>query len=362
MTTILHKRGTGIPPADQLKVGEIAIDTLTGKLYTKQSDGSVVEIGGGSEGGGGDCNIPILDSPPANPELGQQWFSSTDGYLYIWYGAEWVAIGGAGGGGGGGSGGDGGGGSTGTGLAGSARIPDGSVDFWVVSDNGNPADNVFTLGAGDFTVEAWVRTQSSVASIFNSDGGSTQAPAMFISNNGYLRWNNAYAISNLWELPTAKLNAGSWHHIRVCRSSGTHIVYIDGVNRSSECTGSLSDSKNYSTPEKMRLGKHSETPNNAIDYADIRIVRGAALSTGASFTLPTEPVGVADSGETLLCLSFTDNAGTGKDNYLDLSGKNHVITATNNAAGAFASPYNSNPYISMPTEKAQEGGNDADLS
>jgi hypothetical protein len=47
MTTILHKRGTGTPPADQLKVGEIAIDTLAGKLYTKQSDGTVVEIGGG---------------------------------------------------------------------------------------------------------------------------------------------------------------------------------------------------------------------------------------------------------------------------------------------------------------------------
>jgi hypothetical protein len=46
MTTILHKRGTGIPPADQLKAGELAIDTLGGKLYTKQSDGTVVEIGG----------------------------------------------------------------------------------------------------------------------------------------------------------------------------------------------------------------------------------------------------------------------------------------------------------------------------
>ena len=64
--------------------------------------------GGSSGGGGGDCNIPILNSPPANPELGEQWFSSTDGYLYIWYGAEWVAIGGAGGGDGGGSGGGGG--------------------------------------------------------------------------------------------------------------------------------------------------------------------------------------------------------------------------------------------------------------
>jgi hypothetical protein len=95
MTTILHKRGTGQPSPDDLKVGEIAIDTLTGTLYTKQSDGSVVEIGGGSEGGGDvNCNIPILDTPPEDPELGQQWFSSTDGYLYVWYGAEWVAIGG----------------------------------------------------------------------------------------------------------------------------------------------------------------------------------------------------------------------------------------------------------------------------
>ena len=58
--------------------------------------------GGSSGGGGGDCNIPILDSPPDNPELGEQWFSSTDGYLWIWYGAEWIAIGGAGGGGSGG--------------------------------------------------------------------------------------------------------------------------------------------------------------------------------------------------------------------------------------------------------------------
>lgn len=319
--------------------------------------------GGSSGGGGGDCNIDVSENPPAPPyEVGQQFFSTSTGREYVWIGSEWVATSVTGGatGDGGGSGG-GGGGSTGTGLEGSARVPDGSQDFWTVSDNGNTADNVFTLGAGDFTVEAWVRTVSSVASIFNSDGGATQAPALFISNNGYLRWNNAYGISNLWELPAAKLNSGPWHHVRVCRSSGTHIVYIDGVNRSNECTGSLSDSKNYNTPETMRLGKHSENPNNAVDYADVRVVRGAALSTGASFALPTEPVGVADSGETLLCLSFYDFGGTGKDHYLDLSGKDHAITATGNATGSAASPYNSNPYISMPIERTQEDSNDVEL-
>ena len=53
MTTILHKRGTGTPSADDLSVGEIALDTSVGTAYTKLSDGTVVEIGGSAGGGGG---------------------------------------------------------------------------------------------------------------------------------------------------------------------------------------------------------------------------------------------------------------------------------------------------------------------
>ncbi len=46
MTTIVHKRGTGIPAADDLAVGEIAIDTSTGTVYTKNTRGEVVPVGG----------------------------------------------------------------------------------------------------------------------------------------------------------------------------------------------------------------------------------------------------------------------------------------------------------------------------
>jgi hypothetical protein len=55
-----------------------------GKQYARQSE-SWSEV---------DHNIEVSDPAPANPEIGQQWFSSADGYLYVWYGAEWVAIGG----------------------------------------------------------------------------------------------------------------------------------------------------------------------------------------------------------------------------------------------------------------------------
>ena len=52
------KRGSGSDPsASDLAVGEVAIRTDEGKLFTKKDDGSVAEIsggGGGATGGGSD--------------------------------------------------------------------------------------------------------------------------------------------------------------------------------------------------------------------------------------------------------------------------------------------------------------------
>ena len=53
MGSILHKRGTGVPAASALTVGELAIDQSTGKVYTKTTGGQVVEVGAGGGGGGG---------------------------------------------------------------------------------------------------------------------------------------------------------------------------------------------------------------------------------------------------------------------------------------------------------------------
>ena len=56
--TIKLKRGSGSDPsASNLAVGEVAIRTDEGKLFTKKDDGSVAEIsggGGGATGGGSD--------------------------------------------------------------------------------------------------------------------------------------------------------------------------------------------------------------------------------------------------------------------------------------------------------------------
>ena len=53
--TIKQKRGTSDPGASDLVVGELAINTTDGGVFTKTDGGSVVEVGAG--GGGGSWNL-----------------------------------------------------------------------------------------------------------------------------------------------------------------------------------------------------------------------------------------------------------------------------------------------------------------
>lgn len=53
--TLLHKRSStagATPSAGSLTVGELAINTADGKVFTKKDDATVVEIGAGGGGGG----------------------------------------------------------------------------------------------------------------------------------------------------------------------------------------------------------------------------------------------------------------------------------------------------------------------
>ena len=54
--TIKHKRGSGSNPgASDLAVGELAIRTDTGVVFTKKDDGTVAEIAGGGGTVADDC-------------------------------------------------------------------------------------------------------------------------------------------------------------------------------------------------------------------------------------------------------------------------------------------------------------------
>jgi hypothetical protein len=93
MTTIVHKRGTGIPAADDLAVGEIAIDTSTGTAYTKNNAGEVVPVGG-------DVDLSTYVTTDADKKDGYDIFMGKSNRLVWWPngytgrgGAYWVGVG-----------------------------------------------------------------------------------------------------------------------------------------------------------------------------------------------------------------------------------------------------------------------------
>jgi hypothetical protein len=321
MTTILHKRGTGQPSPDELKVGEIAIDTLTGALYTKQSDGSVVEIGGSSGGGNVDVdtNIPILDSPPANPELGQQWFSSTDGYLYIWYGAEWVATN-MKSSGGGDSGGDPNFGNVDFLLNGEDGLADSTGNHTVIVVGEVPIEtNIVKYGSGSiglspqtaghlavesfgdlggpFTVEAWVYPEGLLYSQIichwrNADQGWT----LTLLNDGTITSSISHNGSGVGGVMTSTdaMTAKQWHHVALTWDTSIYRIFLDG-KMSSEVYVSSEPPFNPPTAD-LTMGARfmssgvGQYLNGYMD--DIRITKGLCRYT-ANFEPPEEhPVGL----------------------------------------------------------------------
>jgi hypothetical protein len=83
------------PTTSDLALGELALNTYDGKLYTKKDNGtaSIVEL----SGGGGGQNYSYSSSAPASPAAGDEWLDSDVGILYTYVNdgnsSAWVELG-----------------------------------------------------------------------------------------------------------------------------------------------------------------------------------------------------------------------------------------------------------------------------
>ena len=87
MTTIILKKGSGVPPDQSIQEAELAIDATSGNLYSKLTDGTVRQINGGSGDGAG---MVIQPDEPTDPVTGLQWMDSTTGRIWIWDEDKWL--------------------------------------------------------------------------------------------------------------------------------------------------------------------------------------------------------------------------------------------------------------------------------
>ena len=77
-----------LPTDSDIVAAELALNLADQKLYSKDTDGNIFEIGA-SEG----AQVPGGDTPPTNGnEIGDLFFDTINNQLLYWDGTQWVPI------------------------------------------------------------------------------------------------------------------------------------------------------------------------------------------------------------------------------------------------------------------------------
>ena len=175
---------------------------------------------------------------------------------------------------------------------------DGTGDYISVPDN-----VVFTMGAGDFTLEAWVYLTTSGVSrviIGTCDAGGSQGSMSYTlsvnaSNNAYFAV--GYGGAMYGSTNTTTILTNQWVHIAGVRSGANIYVYLNGVQSTSNTNmGALAITD---SSQIIGIGRNGAYNGEYVTgyISNTRIVKGLAVYTGA-FTVPTSPLQATQSSGT----------------------------------------------------------------
>ena len=216
---------------------------------------------------------------------------------------------------------------------------EGSMYFSGVStSNISATTGTYGPGTGGFTAEAWVNFQTFTGASTGYNNGGTvfqQAPSLMGSyqpstggTNGWSFGPTIYGQICFYYIgsssaqtanTTTAISLNTWNHIAVSIPNGGPIsLYINGVQTTSQgnnggvlgATGStvaLVGTPNSYSP----FGAGSYYGQAITAYvADIRVVSGAVVYTGSSFTVPSAPLSPYTSGTTQILIRAGQNSPT----------------------------------------------------
>ncbi len=175
---------------------------------------------------------------------------------------------------------------------------DGSQDYLSVANN-----TAFEPGAGNFTIEAWVRITSatgfkSIASKVDSFGPYIFAVVdttlkYYLSTTGS-SWNLANAVSG----GTVPLN--TWTHVALVRNGNTFTPYVNGVAGTTTTSSLALATKTAPFLIGANLSTGSYFDSYSGQISNLRFVKGVAVYTG-NFTPPTSPLSPINGTSILTC-------------------------------------------------------------
>ena len=171
-----------------------------------------------------------------------------------------------------------------TSVIGGSGYFDGTGDYLSVADN-----TALDLSTGDFTIECWVYPFSTIDDL---DGLITKRNQSTFSSNdwriAYRTSGTKFAIisgSDTTDRSTPAINLNAWNHIAFVRSSGTLSCYANGVRGDN-----VSWSSNLDNGENLLIALNASVYTLPGYISDVRIVKGSAVYSGATYTVPTTPL------------------------------------------------------------------------
>lgn len=179
---------------------------------------------------------------------------------------------------------------------------DGTGDYLAFAET---ADDAFTFGTGDLTVEAWIYPTSapSVYQTLISTAEPTDYQGIWF---GISDTNNLHVIGgngSSWTLNALSGGAiavGQWTHVAYVRSGNTHTSYVNGV-QADTATNSVSYGN---TNNAIVIGGRQDTGSNTQYFpgyiSDVRVVKGTAVYT-SNFTPPTARLTAISNTKLLAC-------------------------------------------------------------
>lgn len=193
---------------------------------------------------------------------------------------------------------------------GSADIGGATNNAWLTA----PGSADFAPGTGDFTVEGFLYQTNNGNENFLFSVGSN-AIAFSVASGGNKI--NAYIGGSRVSNPTVSPSLSTWYHWAISRTGSTLNVYFNGSR-----VDTLSNSTNLTdSSSTLFIG----TQNSSSPYGDnwpgnisnFRWIKGTALYTGSTLTIPTTNLTAVANTKLLLLFQssgtlLTDSSGTSK--------------------------------------------------
>jgi hypothetical protein len=200
---------------------------------------------------------------------------------------------------------------------------DGSGDYLTAPDNA-----ALDLGTGDYTIEGFVFIGTGITD--NAGIVAKRDPTAFNAGDFRISYRTSsgkitFADDAVNERGTPVVSLNTWVHFAFVRASGTLSAYANGVRGDT-----VANSVNLGNVDVLSIGFNGSSATFLGYISNVRILKGTALYSGATYTVPTAPLTAITNTSLLTCQS---------NRFIDNSANNFTITRNGDVSVQVFSPF-----------------------